>query len=1138
MKLRKLTSALIAAGALSSPFALGLGLGDIKLKSALNQPLQAEIKLLQTRELAEEEILPGLAGQADFDRAGVERFFFLSDIDFDVEVTGKGDGSLLLTTKQSIQEPFLNFLVEVNWPNGRVLREYTVLLDPPVYEEDLVQEVVVTPKATSAPKLETVAPSKQVSQQRNTQAVVTPTASTDSSAEGTYGPVKSTDTLWDIALSVRPSRSVTVQQTMMSIHDLNPNAFVAGNINKLKKGSVLRIPSQNQIENWKQGSAIEQVAAHNQRYKSSITPGSDSAATSPVPLSGVDQVVTPVEAAPEEARLKIVRSDTDNSATGVAANGQQEGSGAEIETLENELAITQENLDKANRENEKLAARLQALEDQMSKLSRLVTLKDTQMAELQLSAADVSQEDGPAVSSEVPGASDDMKAPMEDGVVDPVAPDMVDSDVVESSELVTETGVVESDVDETAPDMVGEPEGKTTEESATSVTPPAVDAQDESLEKPTIKGEETVKVATQEPEQSLIDKIMTNPVWLSAVGAGSLLFVILLFILSRRSYQRESELFDVMDKKGGVDSKDPLTEVDLDSFDQDLDNLDLDAQSFGQVDLASDQIAQTDNIITRADSFIAYGQFDNAVGLLEEAINQEAGRTDLRLKLLEVYAEMQDTQGFERQKKEILDIGADDVLEQINVLEQKLPGYVGGAAAVSAFDSGESLASAEPLMGEDDLGAATTESDDFSYSLEDLESEITNDLGGDSFATPAGLEQEDNENGIDLSSDGASDDIEFNLDQELGLDESSLDGDLNIEFEMPEDEAVSVDQPVAAPLEEVHSGDGIEALDDLEVPDFGEESLEELTAAAATEGSDEIAQDESGDELQLDEFDFDASLSSDESEGDASLDLDDVDLDLSSALELDQVEESEEVDVPAVEDNMLGGLPDDETQNLDELDLDGLDLDSVAMDETVGDVDSDTQEDLDMGADLEDLAKSLGVDSLDEVDLDAELASASDHVEDEVIESASDVSEDISLDLSEDDVLEDVQAESAEDVSLEETSLDEVSLDELSLDEPSLEVMPETSEDKVDIDSIDVDGVAIEEKTPESIPDDLVTSELEGEELDFYVGTDEVATKLDLARAYVDMGDADGARDILEEVMLEGNDTQKSEASELLNGLS
>ena len=133
VRVRKLVLAIAAASALSSGMAHALGLGEVSLKSALNQPLVAEIELLEVRDLASGELIPSLATPEDFTKAGVERQYFLSDLKFTPVLKPNGKSVIRVTSSKPVREPYLNFLVEVLWPSGRLLREYTLLLDPPLY---------------------------------------------------------------------------------------------------------------------------------------------------------------------------------------------------------------------------------------------------------------------------------------------------------------------------------------------------------------------------------------------------------------------------------------------------------------------------------------------------------------------------------------------------------------------------------------------------------------------------------------------------------------------------------------------------------------------------------------------------------------------------------------------------------------------------------------------------------------------------------------------------------------------------------------------------------------------------------------------------------------------------------------------
>ena len=148
VRLRKLVQAIAAASALTTGMAHALGLGDIHLHSALNQPLNADIDVTDVRDLTAGEIIPKLASPEDFSKSGVDRNFFLTGLKFTAVVQPNGKSVIRVTSDKPVQEPYLNFLVEVLWPSGRVLREYTVLLDPPLYSPQVA--AAAAPRAAVA----------------------------------------------------------------------------------------------------------------------------------------------------------------------------------------------------------------------------------------------------------------------------------------------------------------------------------------------------------------------------------------------------------------------------------------------------------------------------------------------------------------------------------------------------------------------------------------------------------------------------------------------------------------------------------------------------------------------------------------------------------------------------------------------------------------------------------------------------------------------------------------------------------------------------------------------------------------------------------------------------------------------------
>jgi FimV N-terminal domain len=231
VQVRKLVLAIAAASALSSGMAQALELGELTLKSAQNQPLLAEIELLDVKDLTAAQVVPSLAPEQEFSKAGVPRPAFLDDLRFTPIINADGKSVLRVTSSQPLSEPFVNFLVQVMWPNGRLMRDYSVLLDPARF----------SPQAASA-------------------------ASTSAPAAPVQYTTTSRDTLWEIAAKARNGGSV--QQTMLAIQALNPDAFINGNINRLKTGQVLRLPDASQSVQLPQARAINEVASQNADWRS------------------------------------------------------------------------------------------------------------------------------------------------------------------------------------------------------------------------------------------------------------------------------------------------------------------------------------------------------------------------------------------------------------------------------------------------------------------------------------------------------------------------------------------------------------------------------------------------------------------------------------------------------------------------------------------------------------------------------------------------------------------------------------------------------------------------------------------------------------------------------------------------------
>jgi len=211
-----------------------LGVGDIKLHSALNQKLNAEIALSLSagEELADVKI--SLASPDKFDQAGIAWSSFLSKVKFEPILKANGQVVVKVTSHEVVQEPFLDFLLEVSWPKGEVFKEFTVLVDPPaVYLQSAIEAPTLS---TEKPVISKINPGAGVSNDFSGLAV-----------DGEYGLTNKSDSLWGVAEKVNTDRDISVEQMMLALYKANPRAFYKKNVNALMAGKSLKIPEKSEI---------------------------------------------------------------------------------------------------------------------------------------------------------------------------------------------------------------------------------------------------------------------------------------------------------------------------------------------------------------------------------------------------------------------------------------------------------------------------------------------------------------------------------------------------------------------------------------------------------------------------------------------------------------------------------------------------------------------------------------------------------------------------------------------------------------------------------------------------------------------------------------------------------------------------
>ncbi|MFT5484041.1 MAG: pilus assembly protein FimV [Halieaceae bacterium] len=353
-----------------------VGLGDLSLKSYLNETLDAEVELLSLGKLGREQLHVLLASQDDFDRAGVPRDYYLQSLNFEVEVDDAGTGVILVTTDNKINEPYLNFLIEVRWPTGRLLREYTILLDPVVFTQSYESPAAESVVESSTPNR---ADSNSRAPTATTTTVAAPTSSDDRDYGSHYGDnlendahmVAEDDTLWTIAARLRPEGH-SIHQTMLAIQRTNPKAFINGNINLVKAGYILRIPDEGEIGSRDDQYAAAEVSSQNRDWREGRSSG---------PIEGASRPQMDATADGSDAR-RSSGSDDGDGVLEIASGGQsQDDVGGD--DLSNELIASYEDVDRVQRDLNDLQSRISELEERNRTLARLNELKDDQLKAMQ-----------------------------------------------------------------------------------------------------------------------------------------------------------------------------------------------------------------------------------------------------------------------------------------------------------------------------------------------------------------------------------------------------------------------------------------------------------------------------------------------------------------------------------------------------------------------------------------------------------------------------------------------------------------------------------------------------------------------------------------------------------------------------------
>ena len=921
-------SALIGLCLASSAYALGLG--SIESRSSLNQPLSARVPLIGVDADEASAVSVSLASEQAFKRAGVERPFFLSRLHFDVK-TGSNGTYIEVTTKDAIKEPFLDFLVEVSWPKGRLVREYTVLLNPPTYAPDEQAPATQAPAVAAgnaapadAGKAGSASPTAG-----GARASGAPQRGQVSEMQGgaratRYGPVKRDETLWEIAQSVRHDRSVSVNQTMLAILRANPDAFINGNMNRLKRGSILRVPAADDMGAIPVAEANAEVRRQIAQWQRSrgVAGGSGEVAQSGEAESGEAESGEAQQAAAggeqqKGGKLTVVAPE---KGTGEEPATSAQGEGEAGQNVEHQMTLLKESNASLKAENEDLKAQVEALKKEVASMESDVNVETGQALPggpeqtAEADQADQAEEQpakqtepgngGEEAKTEAQSAEQKAQGEQKQAEEKPAAEDRAaagnEPEKAESPEQATETAV--------QPKPASEPEPKPT--------------------------------AKAQPKPAPVTPFWQDPMVMGLLGAVALVLLLLVYLVMRR-------------RGGGDDVQDLSDQIaQAQTVDDDIGEEPEapagGAAGGGGLAESADEAMETElppesDVLSEADVYLAYGRYDQAQEAVDKALQHDPANKELRLKMLEILALTQDRAAFEDQAQQLHELVEDDsdpawrrACEMGREIAPEHPlfgdegsanqGSPAAAGGVSETDfelpeadqpaAGETAETLDTAVDQPAQAAESSVTDDFSdldFSFEDEEQP----------ASKAG-----EPNGDDMSLDFDLDDVSGGDEATAATDEPDRDPGARetsvlegLDFDEEPSQESSADSGSGGAEDEV-------ALDlDFNLDEeTGEETDPPASVGEDSEATDAYALDES-DSGSLEDFDF----GFEEPAGSGSTDGEDDSQATTKDVEMQSTAAQPEADYPLDADTEAGGGYDDDADMLDEVGT-KLDLARAYMD--------------------------------------------------------------------------------------------------------------------------------------------------------------------------------------------------------------
>jgi len=601
------------------------GLGKLTILSTLGQPLLAEVELVSVQKDELASVTARIASPDAFAKANIQYSSALIGARVSIERRADGQPYIKIVSTRAVSDPFINLLIELSWSQGRLVREYTSLIDPPAFVTPApapIPPVAIVPPAT--PEITVIAPAPQVPAvaavepvKPAAEAPALPAAAAPAKAESKdYGPVKRGDTLRKIAAEVKPE-GVTLEQMLVSLYRSNPEAFV-GNMNRLKTGRILRVQEKEQISVSGQSEAVKEIRMQTANWNAYRQKLADAAGQTPARESksaASGKITTAVEdkAAGKDAPKEVLKLSKSQPGAGKTGSGKGATGAERMRMLEEEATARKKALAEAN-------DRIAQLEKTIKDMQRLLEIKG--------------QAPGVKPVPQPPGKAGPAKA--EPAKVEPLKagpakaePAKVEPAKVEPAKAAATKAEPAKDAEPLKADQKAEPAQK-----PAGIEPPKGDAPKADAPKSEKPAQpKKPKVVAPPPQPDLVAQLFDN---LLAIG-GALLVVIFgiggyLFVRRRRAQAAHDEVREKAAPTLGKAAAVVTAAI----------------AAAPPAVIAPSAAAEDVDPLAEADLYLNFGRDTQAEEVLKEALENNPTHEAAQLKLLQIYAGRKDKAAFEK----------------------------------------------------------------------------------------------------------------------------------------------------------------------------------------------------------------------------------------------------------------------------------------------------------------------------------------------------------------------------------------------------------------------------------------------------------------------------------------------------------